>query len=170
MGGVRKCIKRQLLIDNQICYSNHKIGEEAIYSYLVLRHAQTIGFIDQPVYHYLQHGDSLSNSIVDDPWGEVALALREMVKEQGDYETYGDTVNAFIETAAIVSAYKMAQQYPMTEYLHKADKRWKQMQGQVDYQRPIDHKHQARSIRLFGLIARTRQWPLAWLVGRLRRR
>lgn len=170
MGGVRKCIKRKLLIDNQICYSNHKIGEEAIYSYVVLRNAKNIGFIEQTVYHYLQHGDSLSNSLVDDPWGEVALALRDKVKEQGDYEAYGDTVNAFIETAAIVSVYKMARQYPMTEYMHKADNRWWQMKCQVDRDMATDRKHQAGSIRLFGLIARTRQWPLAWLVGRLRRR
>jgi len=169
-GGVRKCIKRQLLIEYQICYSNHKIGEEAIYSYLVLRHAKTIGFIEKPVYHYLQHGDSLSNSTVDDPWGEVALALREKVEELGDYEEYGDTVNAFIETAAIVSAYKMAKMYPLTEYMRKADIRWMQMLQQKDLLMATDRKHQSSDIRLFGLIVRMRQWPLAWIIGLLRQR
>lgn len=105
---------------------------------------------------------------MDDPWGEVALALREKVKEQGDYEKYGDTVNAFIEAAAIVSVYKMAKQYPMTVFMHKADHRWQQMQSQMDGQKATDRKHQSRTVRLFGLIARTRQWTLAWVIGSLR--
>lgn len=92
------------------------------------------------------------------------------MKEQGDYEAYGDTVNAFIETAAIVSVYKMSGQYPMKEYMHKADKRWMQMLRQKDGQMATDRKHQSRAVRLFGLISRMRQWPLAWVAGRLRQR
>ena len=105
---------------------------------------------------------------MDDPWGEVALALREKVKEQGDYEEYGDTVNAFIETAAIVSTYKMTKQYPIAEYRQKADRRWRQMKSQKDERFATDRKHQAMGIKLFGWIARARQWPLAWIVGRMR--
>lgn len=107
---------------------------------------------------------------MDDPWGEVALALREKVEELGDYEEYGDTVNAFIETAAIVSAYKMARMYPLTEYMRKVDIRWMQMLQQKDLLMATDRKHQSSDIRLFGLIVRMRQWPLAWIIGLLRQR
>lgn len=167
-GGVRKCVKRELLIKNNIWYSNHKIGEEAIYSYLVLKFAQTVGFIEKPVYHYLQHGDSLSNSVVDDPWGEVALALREKALEVGDYPEYGDTINAFIEASAIVSVYKMAQHYPYNLFRQKSKDRWSQMQMQIDKKVPIDKEHQSRSIRLFGTLVKSNLWSLAWVVGKVR--
>ena len=169
-GGVRKCVKRELLIKNNIWYSNHKIGEEAIYSYLVLKFAQTVGFIEKPVYHYLQHGDSLSNSVVDDPWGDVALALRDKAIEVGDYSEYGNTVNAFIETAAIVSVYKMAQHYPYNVFRQKAKERWSQMQTQIDKKVPIDTGHQSRSICLYGTLVKTNLWSLAWALGKVRGR
>lgn len=167
-GGVRKCVKRELLTKNNIWYSNHKIGEEAIYSYLVLRFAQTVGFIEKPVYHYLQHGDSLSNSVVDDPWGDVALALRDKAIEVGDYSEYGNTINAFIETAAIVSVYKMAQHYPYNVFRQKAKERWSQMQ--IDKDVSLDKEHQSRSIRLFGTLVTANLWVLAWAAGKLRGR
>ena len=167
-GGVRKCVKRELLTKNNIWYSNHKIGEEAIYSYLVLRFAKTVGFIEKPVYHYLQHEDSLSNSVVDDPWGDVALALRDKAIEVGDYSEYGNTINAFIETAAIVSVYKMAQHYPYNVFRQKAKERWSQMQMQIDKDVPIDKEHQSRSICLYGTLVKSNLLPLAWALGKVR--
>ena len=167
-GGVRKCVKLRLIRDNKISYSNHKIGEEAIYSYLVLREAQSIGFIGTPVYHYLQHGESLSNSVVEDPWGPVAIAMKEKVIEKGDYSKYGNTVNAFIETSAVVSLYKIALQTPWKSYKKKAEDRWQRMLEQIDTRIPTDRKSQAPGIRVLGMIARTRLWSLVWAVSRIK--
>lgn len=122
------------------------------------------------MYHYLQHGDSLSNSVVDDPWGDVALALRDKAVEVGDYPEYGKTINAFIETAAIVSVYKMAQHYPYNIFRQKARKRWNQMKVQIDNNVPTDMEHQSRSIRLYGTLVKTNLWPLAWALGKVRGR
>ena len=122
------------------------------------------------MYHYLQHGDSLSNSVVDDPWGDVALALRDKAIEVGDYSEYGNTVNAFIETAAIVSVYKMAQHYPYNVFRQKAKERWSQMQTQIDKKVPIDTGHQSRSICLYGTLVKTNLWSLAWALGKVRGR
>ena len=38
-GGVRKAVRRVILADNAIKYSNHRIGEEALYSFQVLHYA-----------------------------------------------------------------------------------------------------------------------------------
>lgn len=167
-GGVRKCVKLQLIRDNRIKYSNHKIGEEAIYSYLVLREAQSIGFIDTPVYHYLQHGESLSNSVVEDPWGPVAIALKEKVIEKGDYHQYGNTVNAFIETSAVVSLYKMALQIPWKYYRKEADGRWQCMLEQIDTSISTDRDSQSPGIRFLGIVARARLWSIVWAVSRIK--
>ncbi len=70
-GGVRKAVKLSLLNDNNIRYSNFRIGEEAIYSFQLLIYAQSVGFIDNPMYMYVLRGDSLSQSIDVDPWGKL---------------------------------------------------------------------------------------------------
>ena len=70
-GGVRKAVKLSLLNDNNIRYSDCRIGEEAIYSFLLLNYAETVGFIDKPMYTYILRDNSLSQSIDSDPWGEL---------------------------------------------------------------------------------------------------
>lgn len=169
-GGVRKCVKRQLLQDNDIKYSNHKIGEEAIYSFLVLLYAKSIGFIKGTVYHYMQHSDSLSNTIVEDPWGKVAEALKQVVQDRGYYPQYGNTVNSFIEIAAIVSLYKMSTIYSLAEYKIKAVSRWQKMENQLDKAYPIDRGHQSKKMRLYGFMIRMNMWSYAWSIGRIMQR
>ena len=70
-GGVRKAVKLSLLNDNNIRYSDFRIGEEAIYSFQLLTCAESVGFIDKPMYMYILREDSLSQSIDVDPWGEL---------------------------------------------------------------------------------------------------
>ncbi len=70
-GGVRKAVKLSLLNDNNIRYSDFRIGEEAIYSFQLLTCAESVGFIDKPMYTYLLRDNSLSQSFDTDPWGEL---------------------------------------------------------------------------------------------------
>ena len=90
--------------------------------------------------------------------------------EVGDYSEYGNTINAFIETAAIVSVYKMAQHYPYNVFRQKPKERWSQIEMQIDKNVPIDTVHQSRSIRLYGTLFKTNLWSLAWVLGRVRGR
>lgn len=110
-GGVRKAVKRSLLESNSIKYSQHKVGEEAIYSFLLLYYSHNYSFIDVPVYNYEVHSDSLSQSYQVDPWGPVALALCDKVKDLSCYEQYANTLNAFYITAGIVYLRQIAKNY-----------------------------------------------------------
>lgn len=168
-GGVRKCVKRELLCNNEIRYSSSVVGEEAIYSYLLLRYARSIGFIEKTVYHYCQHEDSLSHIGNEDPWGDVAMAMKHQVTAIGDYSIYGNTVNGFIEVAAIVSIYKMALLNSQKIFSKKAVERWAKMISQKDVDIPTDRSNQAISIRVAGLLVRTRLWPLIWGVIHLKK-
>lgn len=113
--GVRKAVKRDLLINNKIGYSQHKIGEEAIYSFLILWNANSFSFINGAVYDYVNRVGSRSDLPMDDPWGEVALALKKIV-EMGLYTIYANTINAFIVKAGAVSLDKMALKYDFRTY------------------------------------------------------
>lgn len=167
-GGVRKCVKSDLIKKHNVGYSHHRVGEEAIYSYQVLRYANTVGFIDQACYCYILRSDSLSQSKEEDPWGEVALSLKKEIDRRGDYTKYADTLNAFINTAAAVSIFKIAQYNPYLTYMDKARKRIKKLQSDIDYNHKTDWKHTNYQVRVVLWLAKIHCWPIIWLASKLR--
>lgn len=167
-GGVRKCVKNNLIKKHNIGYSHHRVGEEAIYSYQVLRYANTVGFIDQACYCYMLRNDSLSQSKEEDPWGEVALSLKKEIDRQGDYLKYADTLNAFISTAAAVSIFKIAQYNPYLPFSNKARNRIKKLQSEIDYNYKIDWKHTNYQARVLLWLTKIHCWPVIWLASKLR--
>lgn len=66
-GGVRKCVKSQLLKDYSIRYTNHRIGEEPLYSFFVCHYAKSITYVDKPLYVRVLRDDSQSHLPVFDP-------------------------------------------------------------------------------------------------------
>lgn len=167
-GGVRKCVKSIIIKEHNIGYSHHRVGEEAIYSYQVLHYAKTVGFIDQVCYCYMLRDDSLSQSKEEDPWGEVALSLKKEIDRQGDYMMYADTLNAFINTAAAVSVFKIAKYNPYLSFIKKARKRIKKLQSDIDYNHKTDWKHTNYRIRMVIWLTKMHCWPVIWLASRLR--
>lgn len=102
----------------------HSIGEEALYSFRVLYAAGAIGFLDvKPVYYYVNHEGSQSKIKIRDPWGEIVKILKEYMQENGLYETYADTLNAFNITATVISLDKISSLYRGQERRSEAEKR-----------------------------------------------
>ena len=169
MGGVYKAVDNQLIKRNNIRYSNHQIGEEALYSYQVLRCAKSLAFIEKPVYSYLQHGESLSNTRQDDPWGTVAISLRETLKQKGDYPQFADTLNAFILTAAAVRANKISEYYPLSKSFQglKDARLW--TQENLDGQYSIDFRHLSNKAHLLATLLKWQQYWAIWTISRLRK-
>jgi glycosyltransferase involved in cell wall biosynthesis len=140
-GGVRKAVKRNIVCNNNIKYTHHKIGEEAVFSFEILYHSNTIGFIEKAVYNYEVHTDSLSQSIVEDPWGDVAITIKNRVEELGEKDRFCTTINAFIVTSAIVSLNKIAKKYKYDEYKIKANEKFIWVGNNVYKKINLDKKH-----------------------------
>jgi len=140
-GGCRKAVKKELIEKNNIFFTSHTVGEEAIYSFLALWFANDYSFIDTPVYNYVQRNDSLSRILLDDPWGDVAIALKKKLTELKIYEEFASTINAFIVTAAAVSIDRMAFKYPRNVYYHKAISRIDRMKKDLDCNYRIDYRN-----------------------------
>lgn len=125
-GGVRKAIRLTLLKKNDIEYTLHNIGEEALYSFRVLYAATEIGFLDEkPVYFYVNHEGSQSKLRTADPWGGVVEHMWEYIQRSGLYDEFADTLNAFNMTATVVSLDKISS-------LYKGKERRKEAETQVD--------------------------------------
>ena len=167
-GGCRKAVKKEFLLNNKIRFSEHKIGEEAIYSFLILWRARSFSFIKGSVYEYVNRAGSQSDLPMDDPWGEVALALKKKILEMDLYKLYADTINAFITTAAIVSLDKMAIKYKYRVYLRLAKNRIRVFQKTIDLQYQIDfHNLDKKAIALYPFLKMRCVTPI-FFISRLR--
>lgn len=138
-GGVRKAVSLTLLKDNNIEYTLHSIGEEALYSFRVLYAADKIGFLDvKTVYYYVNHKGSQSKIKMRDPWGGVVKNLREYIQQMELYEKFADTLNAFNATATVVSLDKISRLYKGKERRQEAEKRICEFHNLYDKDMGID--------------------------------
>ena len=167
-GGVRKVVKREILERNNIRYTDHKVGEEALFTYSSVFYSKSISFIEKPVYFYIQRDDSLSHAKMDDPWGEVALALKEQTKSNGSYSEYADTVNAFILTAAAVSSDRLASNYSKSEYMQKIEELHDRLKQNLDAAYPIDYVHMSGKAKLLGKLLLGKHFKTIRLISNLK--
>ena len=140
-GGVRKAVKRDLLLKNGIEFTEHRVGEEAIYSFLLLHYADSCSFITGAVYEYVNRPESQSHKKIMDPWGDVASALKQKILSIGLYEKYANTLNAFFATAAIVSLDKIASINKLSAFKEQGKEYIKRWKGRMDSEYPIDIGH-----------------------------
>ena len=165
-GGVRKAVKRKIIDTNNIRYSDHKVGEEALFTYSSVFNSKTIGFIEKPVYFYIQRADSLSHTKIDDPWGEVALALKSKTKENGSYIKYANTINAFLLTAAAVSSDRLAMNYSREVYNNKMNILYASLVANIDNDFPIDYRHMSMKAIVLGKLLLEKHFKLIWLISK----
>lgn len=167
-GGVRKAVKNELINKYNIRYSHLKVGEEAIYSFLILYYASSIGFINKEVYNYEVHSGSLSQSLNEDPWGEVARQLKQKVIEMGCYDKYAETINTFLYTACIVSITKLANKYKYWEYVQKSRYRIRIMNKDIDSKHNLDWKNMNEKAKICLIFIEMKMlWPI-YLVCKIR--
>lgn len=165
-GGVRKVVKRKIIDTNNIRYSDHKVGEEALFTYSSVFNSKTIGFIEKPVYFYIQRADSLSHAKIDDPWGEVALALKAKTKDNCSYIKYANTINAFLLTAAAVSSDRLAMNYSREVYNNKMNILYASLVANIDNDFPIDYRHMSMKAIVLGKLLLKKHFKLIWLISK----
>ncbi|MBO5162632.1 MAG: glycosyltransferase family 2 protein [Lachnospiraceae bacterium] len=149
-GGVRKAVKREILTQKHIVYAAYTIGEEALYSFRILKAAKTVGFIEKPVYFYVNHENSQSKAVMDDPWGPVVEGMREYLQENGLYEEYADTLNAFNLTATVVSLDRIQQMYGGKERKNAAQERMKRFWSLHDKTKKVDYDDTDTRVRVLA--------------------
>ena len=167
-GGVRKSLNVNILRKNSIGYTNHIIGEEALYSFQVLWYAKSVSFIDKPLYNYVQRSDSQSNRKVDDPWGAVALSMKEKVTEMGLYPKFADSINAFLLTASAVSANCLVNNHSFSIFLTEVKKCRNRLNRSIDNSYPIDKANMSNKARLMGWLLRHGFFRLIWILSKLK--
>ena len=147
-GGVRKSVKRDLLERYHIRYSDHRIGEEAIFSFFILYYATSFSFIEKPVYTYINREGSQSDFKIDDPWGNVAELLKKEIKIINKYSVYANTINTFFITAELVALDRIAKNYSFLQYFQKSKKVIKSYRKKIDKEYGIDYKNMLLKVKV----------------------
>lgn len=149
-GGVRKAVKRNLLQSNNIYFTSAKVGEEALYSFQLMLCAKSFGFIEIPVYQYVQRNQSLSRTRLEDPYAMLASVYLEYIDNQGiTNRGYSNTINAVILTAATVSIDRIASySNNFQEFKRKAITRWERTCLEISNRHDIDFKHMSMKSRI----------------------
>lgn len=125
-GGVRKCVSKDLIINNNIGFSNSDIGEELIFSFDALYYAESIDFLsNKSVYMYEIHEVSQSTKKNDDPWGNTYETIRNHICKLEIYDDFANTLNAFNITSTLVSIDRITNYYKGNERIHKIKNRLK---------------------------------------------
>lgn len=157
------------MLTHKIEFSAHKIGEESIYSFLILWNANSFSFIDGSLYDYVNRSGSQSDYKMDDPWGDVATTLKKKITEIGLYSRFANTINAFEITATIVSLDRMALKYHYGIYSKLAKDRLIKLSKDIDDKYSIDYSNMnSKAIFLYPLI-KMKLTTVIFVISRFRR-
>lgn len=162
-------MKTTVLKSNNIKYSEHKVGEETVYSFQSLWFSNSIAFIESPVYNYVQRANSQSNLKLDDPWGGSAITLKAKMIEMRLYDQFANTVNAFFLTAAAVSANCLAQNYSWSDYLQKIKACRARLDRNLDISYPIDKANMSMKAKFVGWLLQHSFYLIIWMLANARK-
>ena len=147
-GGWRKAVKLSLIKENKIRYSEHKVGEEAIYSFCVLYYSDSIRFLKDRFYNYEIREGSLSQSYNLDPWWDVCVALMKYIKKLNCYEIYANTINSFMCVGTVIALNRYAKNLSWPEYKQISKRIILRLDKATDPNYYIDKKHISKKMRM----------------------
>ena len=103
-----KVIRHSIITKNELNFSTDSVGEEAIFSYLVLKNSQNISFIDKPIYHYVLFDNGQHKKGENDPWWNVVFKMKEQLIARNEINLYESTINSFALRALSISCYRIS--------------------------------------------------------------
>ena len=146
-GGVRKIVRRSLLMGHNIRYAtNIKVGEESLYSYKALYYSSAFAFQSKALYHYVDNEmsltshDTVSNSI------NVYDFIRASLNDGEIDKKYESTDNALGLTTMAITTNVLAQQYGVIKSCHEAKKLYAQYTN--DYSGKIDRDSLEKRVKI----------------------
>lgn len=109
-GGVRKIVKAKIVKEGHHQYADISVGEESIYSFGVLRDAESISFMTGVYYHYIDNSQSLTSHDKPEHSGIVFDYISKELKEKNLYSSYEKTVNSLAATTVVIIINVLAKQ------------------------------------------------------------
>ena len=74
--GMFKVIRRDLLEKVNVQFEGYSVGEEAIFSFEILKNARNVKFSDKVIYHYVQNSNGQHTKGNKDPWRPMVMTMK----------------------------------------------------------------------------------------------
>jgi glycosyltransferase involved in cell wall biosynthesis len=135
-GGVRKIVKRSVVIDNHIQYASIHVGEECIYSFRILEQANKVSFLRDSYYHYVVDTTSLTSNDIPENTVQVFSNIFEYFTSSGKINQFEFTINAMAATSTVIIINVLAKQNGFLTALRESKRYYKKYQpfieGKID--------------------------------------
>lgn len=105
-GPCSKVVKSDLVKSCQ--FSNLNVGEEAIYSFDLIRQANKISFVKKPMYHYVHNENGQHKKGGIDPWWNLLVNYRNHLNIEKLLECYNDAFSCLVINSLIISIYRIS--------------------------------------------------------------
>lgn len=130
--GMSKVIRHDLVEKAGKGFLSLNVGEEAIFSYEVLKNAKSVTFADKVIYHYVQSSDGQHSKGNYDPWRPLVRKMKEHLIATGEYEEYEDTLNSLALKALAICVYRSSFEKKFRQSLDMIKKSYKDYSKEFD--------------------------------------
>lgn len=136
-GGVRKVVRRRIVLETGARYATSiKVGEESIYSFLILNASNVISFQPKAIYHYVETSTSLTSNDDISLQKSVFDFIRNHLDDQRYNGKYSNTLASLAVTAILTGiniVSKKSLSYSQYKYAKKYVKYYEQfVNGDID--------------------------------------
>ena len=108
--GWRKVVKTSIIRDNNIKYAPIKVGEESIFSFLILQKAERISFQPKAIYHYVESETSLTSHDTVSNSEKVFPYMTNYMRDNGYADKYEKTIRAMAITTVAIGLNVISQE------------------------------------------------------------
>lgn len=113
--GATKAVSAAVLRRSGARFSSCDVGEEALFTFQVLIVANSISFIERPLYHYVQSDEGQHKKGDNDPLREAVAEVRAYLVANGLMERYGKALNNMALKALSMSLFRISSKYGFIE-------------------------------------------------------
>ena len=103
-----KIIKKSIITTHGLFCSKDAVGEEAVFSFELLRQVENIKFVDRNLYHYVYYSTGQHSKGNEDPWKSVTLKMKQHLLENEIYYQYETSLNCLAFKALSISLYRIS--------------------------------------------------------------
>jgi glycosyltransferase involved in cell wall biosynthesis len=166
--GMFKVIRRDLLEKVNVQFEGYSVGEEAIFSFEILRNAQNVKFADKVIYHYVQNSNGQHTKGDKDPWHPMVTAMKNHLQEIGEYEKYKKSLNSLALKAISIGMYRCTMNTNVTDAIKFMSNLHKEYSEEFDI-KTFDKESLDTATRCVLEMLNCKAYLLIYIASRLRK-
>lgn len=121
-GGCRKASSRSLIEREHLRYTEDTVGEEAIFSFELLRNANNIVFIEKTLYHYVNHSGSQSKN-TNGTWEVTLKKMKVHLNTNNILDEYRNAISSFAFVVIVLWLLRFAKQNTLYDTYQEFNKK-----------------------------------------------